>query len=139
MASILYSLFLILIVIAIPTFSAHSPQFPPSPSPQFNPPSPSPSPQFNSPSPSPSDLSPSQSPELAPDVAADVGHDDQTAAGDLKADGHSGGMNAGKKAGVAIGIIAAACIVGVGAAVYKKRQRNHRRSQYSYVTRREIL
>lgn len=83
--------------------------------------------------------SPSPSPAPAPDVAADVSHDDRTTASDLKPNDDSGGMNGGKKAGITIGVISAACIVGVGAVVHKKRQRNIRRSQYSYVTRREIL
>lgn len=50
-----------------------------------------------------------------------------------------GGMNGGKKAGIAVGVIAAACLVGLGGLVYKKRQDNIRRSQYGYAARRELL
>ncbi|KAL0390113.1 UNVERIFIED_CONTAM: hypothetical protein Scaly_0368400 [Sesamum calycinum] len=67
-------------------------------------------------------------------------HEDQSNAGDLETkDDSSGGMSGGKKAGVAIGVISAACIVGLGALVYKKRQQNIRRAQYGYAARREFL
>nr|XP_009797238.1 PREDICTED: proline-rich receptor-like protein kinase PERK1 [Nicotiana sylvestris] len=46
------------------------------------------------------------------------------------------GMNGGKKAGVAFGAIAAACVVGLGALVYKKRRQNIRRAQFGYAARR---
>lgn len=48
-------------------------------------------------------------------------------------------MSAGQKAGVAVGVIAGACIVGAGAFVYKKRQQNIQRAQFGYDARREIL
>ncbi|KAL8496663.1 hypothetical protein ACS0TY_020379 [Phlomoides rotata] len=148
MASIDHSLSLTLfafLLFATPAFCLDSPESSPSPSPSpalaNSPPSPSPSPPPSDLSPSPiedigpsSDHKKSMSPSPAPDVFAD---DDWTTAGDVKTKDDSEG---GKKAGITIGVIgAAACVVGVGAVVYKKRQRNIRRSQYSYVTRREIL
>lgn len=72
-------------------------------------------------------------------MAADVNHEDQTNASDLETKDDSGGMSGGKKAGIGIGVVAAACIVGVGALVYKKRQQNVRRSQYGYAARGEFL
>ncbi|GLU11790.1 hypothetical protein SLE2022_285120 [Rubroshorea leprosula] len=50
-----------------------------------------------------------------------------------------GGMSGGKKAGIVVGVVAAACLVGMAGMVYKKRQENIRRSQYGYSARREIL
>lgn len=44
-------------------------------------------------------------------------------------------MSGGKKAGIAIGVIAAAAAVGLAAVVYKKRQENIRRSRYGYNAR----
>lgn len=73
-------------------------------------------------------------------MVGDFRHEDQSNAGDLDAKGDSsGGMSGGKKAGVAIGVISAACIVGLGALVYKKRQQNIRRAQYGSAARREFL
>ncbi|XP_051134441.1 uncharacterized protein LOC127253740 [Andrographis paniculata] len=144
-------------------FSLHSPEYSPSSSPSpapalFSPEAPSPSPQIESPpapapAPAPSDPSlnssspapspeggeeeDSRSPAPAPVVAGDVRH--ESGAADLTADESSGGMNGGKKAGVAIGVIAAAGVLMLGAMVYRKRQRNIRRSQYGYSARREDL
>ncbi|KAL5990668.1 hypothetical protein ACLOJK_011571 [Asimina triloba] len=50
-----------------------------------------------------------------------------------------GGMKDGQKAGIAIGVIIGAGIVGLGGFVYKKRRDNIRRSQYGYAARRELL
>lgn len=73
-------------------------------------------------------------------MAGDISQDNQTTAGDLKSEKESSdGMNGGQKAGVAVGVIAGACIVGAGALVYKKRQQNIRRAQYGNAARREIL
>ncbi|KAI3666845.1 hypothetical protein L6452_41883 [Arctium lappa] len=61
-----------------------------------------------------------QAPELA--VASDV------ASANVKTEesneASSGGMSSGKKAGIAIGVIGAVCIVGFGGMLYKKRQYN---------------
>lgn len=48
-------------------------------------------------------------------------------------------MSGAKKAGVAIGVVGAAVLAGVGVVVYKKRQQNIRRSEYGYAARREFL
>ncbi|KAI3450559.1 hypothetical protein Pfo_007224 [Paulownia fortunei] len=148
------TLFFAFLLFAQPTFSADSPESSPSPSPLLPPedvspppatPSPSPALINSPPAPPPSDLAPnSPSPAPYPGKTTlstkNVSHEDQSNAGDLEAkDNSSGGMSGGKKAGVAIGVIAAASIVGVGALVYKKRQQNIRRSQYGNAARREIL
>ncbi|XP_054813607.1 vegetative cell wall protein gp1 [Prosopis cineraria] len=105
---------------------------PPAPSLDSKTPASSPSP---SPSPSPS-LTPSPAPEPADDgVVSHTGVSDEEGL----ADSSSGGMNAGKKTGVALGVIAAAGVVVMAALVYRKRQQNIRRSQYGYAARREIL
>ncbi|KAL6510912.1 hypothetical protein OROGR_022036 [Orobanche gracilis] len=150
---------------ARPTFSADSSVSSPSPSPHppaddISPPpfTPSPSPAVpnsppapppsdlppNSPSPAPSsgddDASRKKSPSPAPAVAGYVSHEDQSSGADLETkDDASGGMSGGKKTGVAVGVIASVCIVGVGALVYKKRQMNIQRSQYGYAGRRDML
>ncbi|KAL6506384.1 hypothetical protein OROGR_024565 [Orobanche gracilis] len=168
MASIIHTLsaplFFAFILSARPTFSADSSESSPSPSPQpstddISPPpsTPSPSPAVpnsppapprsdlapNSPSPAPSpgdDAVRKKSPSPAPVVDGDVSHEDQSSGVDPETkDDSSGGMSGGKKTGVAIGVIAAVCIVGVGGLVYKKRQRNIQRSQYGYAGRREML
>lgn len=51
----------------------------------------------------------------------------------------SGGMKGGKKAGIVFGVAAAACVVGFGGVVYKKRQQNIRRAQYGYAARSDFL
>ncbi|KAL6516661.1 hypothetical protein OROGR_019966 [Orobanche gracilis] len=147
------------------TFSADSSVSSPSPSPHpptdvISPPpfTPSPSPAVpnSTPAPPPSDLAPNspspapspgdntaarkKSPSPEPAVAGDISHEDQSSGADLETkDDSSGGMSGGKKTGVAIGVIAAVCIVGVGTVVYKKRQKNIQRSQYGYAGRRDML
>lgn len=106
---------------------------PPSPPPETHAPGSSPT---SSPLPSPSnEKSPVPSP--SPD-ASDINHSDMDVDGEV-AEGSSGGMSGGKKAGIAVGVLAAACLVGLGGFVYKRRQDNIRRSQYGYAARREIL
>ncbi|KAL6531482.1 hypothetical protein OROMI_027845 [Orobanche minor] len=151
------TLFFAFILSARPTFSADSSGTSPSPSPPPFTPSPSPAVPKSLPAPPPSDLAPNspspapspgnddydarkKSPSPAPVVAGDVSHEDQSSGVDLETkDDSSGGMSGGKKTGVAIGVIAAVCIVGVGALVYKKRQRNIQRPRYGYAGRREML
>jgi hypothetical protein len=48
-------------------------------------------------------------------------------------------MSGGKKVGIAIGVIFAFVLVGLGGVVYKKRKDNVRRGQYGYGARREML
>ncbi|KAG8387684.1 hypothetical protein BUALT_Bualt02G0046900 [Buddleja alternifolia] len=142
--------------------SADSPELSPSLAPQLPPedtsPSPSPSPALalSPPAPPPSDLAPTSSspapspgdddadsqnsPSPAPAEVGDINRADQSNAGDVEAkDESSGGMSGGKKAGIAIGVIGAACVAGVGVLVYKKRQQNIQRSQYGHAARREFL
>ncbi|WCJ41029.1 hydroxyproline-rich glycoprotein family protein [Euphorbia peplus] len=133
------------------------------PSPTTSPPSPSPSPETSPPSLPPSPTSPISSPPAPPpsDLASppaatpspevpspapgpsqllsDVNHSNNVEAGSTEEEDGSSGMNGGKKAGITFGVIGAAAVVGVGALVYKKRQDNIRRSQYSYAARRELL
>ncbi|KAK4441171.1 hypothetical protein Salat_0452000 [Sesamum alatum] len=157
-------LFFAFLLLAYPAFSADSPLSPPSLAPKPpadgispSPTTPSPAPSFSSPpAPPPSDLAPNSpspapspqednprqkdSPSPAPAAAGDVTHENQPNAGDLETvEESSSGMSAGQKAGVAIGVIAGACIVGAGAFVYKKRQQNIQRAQFGYDARREIL
>ncbi|KAK4709319.1 hypothetical protein R3W88_030244 [Solanum pinnatisectum] len=80
-----------------------------------------------SPSPAPSDV-----------VASDKSHESTTAEVD-ESSSSDGGMNGGKKAGVAFGVVAAACVVGLGTLVYKKRRHNIRRAQFGYAARRDFL
>ncbi|KAL8516036.1 hypothetical protein ACS0TY_014640 [Phlomoides rotata] len=155
--------FFSLLFIALPVLSTTSP----APSPSLPPlppadgtsqppatPSSAPAPSFSSPpAPPPSDLAPkshtptptpqennNESPSPAPAVSGDVKHVNQPNAGNIETEEKSsGGMSRGQKASVAIGVIAGACVVGVGALVYKKRQQNIQRSQYGYAARREIL
>jgi len=42
------------------------------------------------------------------------------------------GMSGGQKAGIVLGVLIGACVVGFAGFVYKKRQQNVRRSQYGY-------
>lgn len=145
-------LFFSLLFIAHPVLSTTSPA--PSPSlPPAEPPA-TPAPSFSSPpAPPPSDLAPkshspaptpqaddNETPSPAPAVPGDVNHVNQPNAGNITSEEKSSsGMSRGQKAGVAIGVVAGACVVGVGALVYKKRQQNIQRSQYGYAARREIL
>ena len=78
-------------------------------------------------------------PSPAPSNASDINHSDVNAHGGETEHSSGEGMSGGKKAGIAVGVIAAAVMVGIGGVVYKKRQENMRRSQYSYTARREIL
>ncbi|XP_022846410.1 proline-rich receptor-like protein kinase PERK12 [Olea europaea var. sylvestris] len=136
-----------------PENSASSSQHPPadalSPPPDLSPatplqsPSPAPSASLSPPpGPPPSGLSPALSPTLTnssaphksptPAPAPSVAGDAEVNASNVESepDSSSGGLNSGQKAGVAVAVVASACIVGVGALVYKKRQQNVRRSQY---------
>ncbi|XP_016547331.1 vegetative cell wall protein gp1 isoform X2 [Capsicum annuum] len=117
-------------------------------------PSPSPSPLVDNvnspPAPTPVDHSPNAAPASSPaegapapvpapsDVAAsDISHEKTTTTAEVDED--DGGMDGGKKAGVAFGVIAAMCVVGLGALVYKKRRQNIRRAQFGYAARRDFL
>ncbi|KAI3706402.1 hypothetical protein L6452_24118 [Arctium lappa] len=135
--------------------SSDPPQISPSPVPQLgsddSPSIPSPSPTTTTgspPAPPPSaDLPPAPSsdtssppslspaPELA--VASDVSSANVKTEESKEAS--SGGMSTGKKAGIAIGVIGAACVVGFGGMLYKKRQYNIRRAEFSSAARREFL
>ncbi|PPD86826.1 hypothetical protein GOBAR_DD16223 [Gossypium barbadense] len=83
--------------------------------------------------------SPSSSPAPSPGDASDINHSNINAKESENKTGGGGGLNGGKKAGIVVGVVAAACLVGFGGLVYKKRQDNIRRSQYGYAARREIL
>lgn len=73
-------------------------------------------------------------------MSGEVSREDQPNAGDLQTkEDSSSGMSGAKKAGVAIGVVGAAVLAGVGVVVYKKRQQNIRRSEYGYAARREFL
>ncbi|KAL7616893.1 hypothetical protein Lser_V15G02504 [Lactuca serriola] len=151
--------FVITTFFILAVYSSDPPEFPPSPSPapelgsddsypvpSYSSPSPYDSPLATppsdlSPSPSvdessPSSFSPSPSPSPSPSEASDM-------AADLKSqepkEPSSEGMSGGKKAGVAFGVIAAACFVGFGGIVYRKRQQNIRRAQYSYAARMDFI
>ncbi|KAL1558138.1 hydroxyproline-rich glycoprotein family protein [Salvia divinorum] len=167
MASISLILVFSLLLLAYPVLSdhsaAHSPSLPPHPSSdEISPPpatpssAPSPAHSLSSPpAPPPSDLdsqspspapnadnnSPSPSPSPAPEAdAGDINRESKPNAADLDSkDESTGGMSGGQKAGVAVGVIAGAFIVGGGVVVYKKRQHNIQRSQYGYAARRELL
>ncbi|XP_057954983.1 alpha carbonic anhydrase 8-like [Malania oleifera] len=123
---------------------------PPSPGvspPAKSPASPSPLPEFSSPpAPSKPDLppvasptpSPTPAPAPAPAKESEINHASNDLKGDESTESYSG-LSGGQKAGIAIGALAGACLVGMGALVYKKRQQNIRRTQYGYAARREIL
>ncbi|KAJ4978434.1 hypothetical protein NE237_009214 [Protea cynaroides] len=128
-----------------------------SPSPTALPPSPesgapssdaAPSPDYSPPAPPPSDLVPSPSPTPAPapsspapspSVHSDIKGAVQDETADSKGSSSDGGLKTGEKAGIATGVIAAVCVVGIFGIIYKKRQDNIRRSQYGYAVRRELL
>lgn len=107
---------------------------PPAPPPSDSSPALSPAAENSSP-----EKSSSPSPVPAPEIASDVNHANQANFGNIKSEESSGGMKMGQKAGVALGVIAFACVLGVGTIVYKKRQQNIRRSMYGYDARRELL
>ncbi|CAI0453045.1 unnamed protein product [Linum tenue] len=136
---------------------SNSPSSSPTPSPDSGSPSPSPSPVSNSPhisppAPPPSDLhtpasapapSPTpgdeNSPAPAPVEAVDGNKSGNAMATEDGEIGDSSGMSGGKKAGIAVGLVAAVCVVGFGGMVYRKRQQNLRRAQYGYAARAELL
>ncbi|XP_020202340.1 cyclin-dependent kinase inhibitor 1C [Cajanus cajan] len=111
----LLSLFFLSLSLHLP-LSAPSPS--PSPSPNLAPASPA-----SSPAPSPA-----QSPE------------DSSSDGEDRAENSwRGGLSRSKKAGIAMGVIVAAC-VGISAGmVYKKRKQHLRRSRYALGARGEFL
>ncbi|KAJ9178129.1 hypothetical protein P3X46_010039 [Hevea brasiliensis] len=136
-----------------PFLSVPSPS--PSPSPDAGSPfvAPVDSPVVSPPAPPPSDLlgpgaSPSSAPAHSPDNSgvpapapmepSDINHSNNVEAGGDQAKEDSG-MSGGKKAGIALGVILALCVVVVGGLVYKKRQDNIRRSRYGYAARGELL
>ncbi|XP_019178092.1 PREDICTED: cyclin-dependent kinase inhibitor 1C-like [Ipomoea nil] len=85
-----------------------------------SPPSPSPSPSAIAP---PGHFSLPPTPAGAPQMPSDVTPD--------RNDSDSG-MSGGKKVGIAFGVVSSACLVGLAAKVYKKRQENIRRAQFGY-------
>ncbi|KAF1001969.1 hypothetical protein AG4045_027095, partial [Apium graveolens] len=90
-----------------------------------------------SPAPSPSN---STSPAPSPVSDGGVNHENQsTFDPDDEKTLSSSGMSGGQKAGVALGVIAGACVVIVGGVLYKKRQNNIRRSQFGYTSRVEMI
>ncbi|KAJ0810331.1 hypothetical protein HanPI659440_Chr01g0025841 [Helianthus annuus] len=111
------------------------------PEPSLSPPPSDLSPDYDSPSldqPSPPSSSPSPSPLLAP---SPVEVSDETAGVEREEakESDSGGMSGGKKVGVAFGLIGAACFVGFGGVLYRKRQQNIRRARYSQSARLEFF
>lgn len=127
-----------------PDSSLKSPSPSPNSSPVSSPPAPTPTPASSPhpdspPAPSPENSpSSSPSPSPSPDDAADsqVSH---AGVGDADDKSSGEGMSSGKKAGIAVGVIASVCVVGLGAMVYKKRRQNIQRSEYGYTARRELL
>ncbi|CAI9770803.1 unnamed protein product [Fraxinus pennsylvanica] len=129
------------------------PEYSPSPSPASPSISPSlpdsspPAPPLSDSSPAPSPAAENSSPEKspppslapAPEIASNVNHANQANFSNLETEESSGGMKMGQKAGVAIGVIAFACVLGIGTIVYKKRQQNIRRSQFGYAARTGFL
>ncbi|XVF68591.1 hypothetical protein PTKIN_Ptkin11bG0014400 [Pterospermum kingtungense] len=83
--------------------------------------------------------SPESAPAPSPDGASDINHSDINADISEEMTGGDGGISGRKKAGIVMVVVVAACLVGFGGLVYKKRQDNIRRSQYSYAARRETL
>ncbi|CAJ2654412.1 hypothetical protein L195_g035588 [Trifolium pratense] len=120
--------------------SSPSPTPAPNSSPISSPPAPTPTPANSPHSDSPPAPSPenSPSPSPSPDEADDTGVS-HTGIGDVDKKSSGGGTSAGKKAGIALGVIAAVGVVAVGAMVYKKRRQNIQRSEYGYTARRELL
>ncbi|KAK1429135.1 hypothetical protein QVD17_11338 [Tagetes erecta] len=112
----------------------------PSPSPSTaSPPSPPPASDLPpAPASLPSDLPKTPSISPAPETA-DAGDLSTNVKSEEPSNSSSGGMSAGKKAGIAIGVIAAACVIGFGGLLYKKRQQNIRRAEFSSAARTEFL
>nr|GLL31066.1 cyclin-dependent kinase inhibitor 1C-like [Ipomoea trifida] len=54
-------------------------------------------------------------------------------------DDSDSGMSGGKKVGIAFGVVSGACLVGLAAKVYKKRQENIRRAQFGYYGNDDML
>lgn len=110
---------------------------PPSPPPPQSP-SPSPS-QSQSQSPE-SDDNPSKSPSPSPTRSAAADESPEVAnIHEQKESSTGGGISGGKKAGVVLGVLVGACVVGFAGFVYKKRQENIRRSQYGYAARSNMI
>lgn len=112
---------------------------PPAPPPETEASAPAP---VSGPGSSPPASLPSESgvPAPSPSEISDINHNDMDEEGGEGVESSDdGGLSGGKKAGIAVGVIAAACLVGLGGFVYKKRQDNVRRSQYGYAARREML
>ncbi|XP_023523185.1 lysine-rich arabinogalactan protein 19-like [Cucurbita pepo subsp. pepo] len=102
------------------------------------------------PSPPPSDLTPGSSPTRSPPPSSSLApspppsepsdFNRSNVSKEDESDGESkDGMSGAQKFGIAVGVIAAAGLVGFGGLIYKKRQANIRRSGYGYTARREIL
>ncbi|XP_022753861.1 uncharacterized protein LOC111302189 [Durio zibethinus] len=95
------------------------------------------------PAPYPSNLDQGKSPasSLAPSAndASNINNSDINADGNEEITVGDGGVTGGKKAGIVVAVVVAACLVGFGGLVYKKRRDNIRRSQYGYTARTEIL
>ncbi|KAI3748251.1 hypothetical protein L6452_11213 [Arctium lappa] len=104
---------------------------------------PSPSPSIGSINPPPhSDLPPNpastpSSPAPAPEEASDT--TSANVESEKPKNSSSGGMSGGKKAGIAIGVIVAACAVVLGGMLYKKRKQNIQRAQLGHAARGEFL
>ncbi|KAJ6937622.1 hypothetical protein NC652_012054 [Populus alba x Populus x berolinensis] len=98
-----------------------------------SPPTPPPS-DLTVPVPAPAENVPDPDPSVASDINVKAGSGNQD-----DEEEESEGMSGGEKAGIAAAVIGAACLVGFGGLVYKKRQDNIRRSAYGYAARRELL
>ncbi|KAF8050743.1 hypothetical protein N665_1893s0010 [Sinapis alba] len=104
-------------------------------------PAPSPFEHYSYPPESETGISPSHSPSDSPGPMPDddyIHHQTPSQSpGDLNHNDNSGteresSSGGGKKAGIAVGAIAAASMVGLGGYVLKKRRENIRRSRYEY-------
>ncbi|CAI0397791.1 unnamed protein product [Linum tenue] len=125
----------------------------PTPSPESGSPSPvSNSPHLSPPAPPTSDLhSPASgpapsptpadenSPAPSPSEAVDGNKSGSAMATEDGEIANSSGMSGGKKAGIAVGLVAAVCVVGIGGMVYRKRQQNLRRAQFGSAARADLL
>ncbi|XP_059664418.1 vegetative cell wall protein gp1-like [Cornus florida] len=106
---------------------------PPAPPPSVPGPGSSPTPSL---APSPANTSPAPVPSPINDHIVSVKNAMNADAGEAES---SGGAKGGHTAGMVFGVIAAACLVGFGGLVYKKRQDNIRRAQFGYTARRDLL